>query len=89
MNLIFRLIWMLIAGRFGPRTLITGESYLTFCCLPTDLDLNFHMTNSRYYGFIDLSRVDFMIRNGAWAKLRGAGVGLRLRLKCHTVQTGH
>jgi len=75
MNLIFRLIWMLIAARFGARRDIMGDSFLTFRCLPTDLDLNIHMTNSRYHSFMDLSRVDFMIRNGAWAKLRKAGLG--------------
>jgi acyl-CoA thioesterase FadM len=75
MNLIFRLFWMLLSARFGARSDITGESWLTFRCLPTDLDLNFHMTNSRYHSFMDLSRVDFMIRNGAWAKLRRAGLG--------------
>ena len=75
MNLIFRLLWMLIAASFGARADITGESHLTFRCLPTYLDLNFHMTNSRYHSFMDLSRVDFMIRNGAWGKLRRAGLG--------------
>ena len=75
MNLIFRLFWMLLTARFGKRVDIMGESFLTFRCMPTDLDLNFHMTNSRYHSFMDLGRVDFMIRNGAWANLRGGGLG--------------
>ena len=74
MNLIFRLIWMLIAARLGSRRDIMGENHMTFRCLPTDLDMNLHMTNSRYHSFMDLSRIDFMIRNGAWARLRAVGL---------------
>jgi acyl-CoA thioesterase FadM len=72
MNLVLRLIWMLIAARFGSRRDVMGVSHLTFRCMPTDLDINMHMTNSRYHSFMDLSRIDFMIRNGAWKRLRDA-----------------
>ncbi len=74
MNLIFRLIWMIITARLGSRRDIMGESHMTFWCLPTDLDMNMHMTNSRYHSFMDLSRIDFMIRNGAWGRVRAAGL---------------
>lgn len=74
MNLIWRMIWMFIAARFGARVDIMGEGALTFRCLPTDLDFNMHMTNSRYASFGDLSRVSFMIRNGAWKRLRAQGL---------------
>jgi acyl-CoA thioesterase FadM len=74
MNLIWRMIWMFIAARFGARCDIMGEGALTFRCLPTDLDFNMHMTNSRYASFGDLSRVNFMIRNGAWKRLRAEGM---------------
>jgi len=73
MNLIFRLIWMWITATFGSPRDIMGESTLRFRCLPTDLDVNMHMTNSRYHSFMDLNRIDFMIRNGGWKKLRAAG----------------
>lgn len=46
------------------------ESHLSFRVLPTDLDVNMHLTNSRYFSFMDLSRVDHMIRNGAWKEIR-------------------
>ncbi|MEQ8509671.1 MAG: acyl-CoA thioesterase [Rhodospirillaceae bacterium] len=46
------------------------ESHLSFRVLPTDLDVNMHLTNSRYFSFMDLSRVDHMIRNGAWKHIR-------------------
>lgn len=29
-----------------------------------------HLTNSRYFSFMDLSRVDHMMRNGAWKEIR-------------------
>ena len=33
-----------------------------------------HMTNSRYHSFTDLVRVDLVIRSGAWARIRKAGL---------------
>ena len=74
MNLLFRLFWMLIASRFGARLGALDEGVLTFRCWPTDLDMNMHMTNSRYASFMDLARVSFMIRNGGWQRIRGAGL---------------
>ena len=73
MNLIWRCIWMWITAHLGARTDVTGEGKLAFRCLPTDLDIFMHMTNSRYASFGDLSRVSFMIRNGALSRLRRAG----------------
>ena len=74
MNLIWRMIWMWITATFGARADIMREGRLIFRCLPTDLDFNMHMTNSRYASFGDLSRVNFMIRNGAWKRFREAGL---------------
>lgn len=74
MNLIFRLFWMLVAARFGARRGLLDETRLSFRCWPTDLDFNMHMTNSRYASFMDLSRVEMMIRNGAWTRIRAAGL---------------
>ena len=74
MNLIFRLIWMLISARFGSRRALMDEGRLAYRCWPTDLDMNIHMTNSRYHSFMDLSRVELMVRNGAWARIRKAGL---------------
>lgn len=73
MNLVWRLVWMWITAHLGARTNIMGEGKLTFRCLPTDLDIFMHMTNSRYASFGDLSRVSFMIRNGSYGRLRRAG----------------
>lgn len=74
MNLIFRLIWMLISARFGRRLRVMDENRLSYRCWLTDIDMNMHMTNSRYASFMDLARVDFMIRNGGWGRIRAAGL---------------
>jgi acyl-CoA thioesterase FadM len=38
--------------------------------LPTDLDILGHMNNGVYLSIMDLGRMDLMIREGFWAKLR-------------------
>lgn len=68
MNLIFRLIRVMIAALYdqwrGRRLTLLGESALRFRVWPTDLDLNLHMTNARYFSVMDLGRTDLMIRVG-------------------------
>lgn len=70
MNLLFRMVWMFLTARFRSSCDILDESHLSFRVLPTDLDINMHLTNSRYFSFMDLSRVDHMIRIGAWTAIR-------------------
>lgn len=87
MNLWFRLLNLLLATPFRPRLSVpAGVSRLRFRCWPSDLDLNGHMTNSRYWTIFDLGRTDLMIRMGLlgevmkhkWAPIVGAG-GIRFR----------
>ena len=70
MNLLFRLIWMFLTASRRSGCVVLEETRLSFRVLPTDLDVNLHLTNSRYFSFMDLSRVDHMIRNGAWKHIR-------------------
>lgn len=70
MNLLFRLFWMMVTANRRSRCAMTEETRLRFRVMPTDLDVNMHLTNSRYFSFMDLSRVDHMIRNGAWKHIR-------------------
>jgi acyl-CoA thioesterase FadM len=78
MNLIFRLAWTLLIARlglrFGPPVGFFDEARYEFRCLPTDIDFNLHLTNSRYSSFMDIVRVAMMVRNGAWGRLRAAGL---------------
>lgn len=65
MNLIFRMIYVLIAGMFRER--LTPGNYvseLSLHVLPNDLDINMHMNNGRYLTICDLNRVDLFARSG-------------------------
>ncbi len=64
MNLIFRLLRVFISALFKPRMGIYDSAALSFRVLPTDLDLNLHMTNARYLSMMDLGRTDLLIRGG-------------------------
>ena len=73
MNLWFRLIKILLAGTFAPRLKWDEPTQVHFRCWPTDLDINLHMTNSRYLALMDLARVNMMLRIGLWAWIRREG----------------
>lgn len=64
MNLIFRLLLLLITSRFRPRHDLMDPVPLKLRVLPTDLDINFHLTNSRYLALMDLGRIELMLRTG-------------------------
>jgi acyl-CoA thioesterase FadM len=70
MNLIFRLIWVFFRALFKPRIGLLDSSELTFHVLPTDLDVNLHMTNARYLSIMDLGRTDLLIRAGQLGVVR-------------------
>lgn len=64
MNLLFRLIKVLL-GACGSRRLgLFDESRLRLRVWPTDLDINLHLTNSRYLSMMDLGRIDWLARSG-------------------------
>lgn len=65
---------MFMTARLGAARDPMGENRMTFRCLPTDLDVNMHMTNSRYHSFTDLVRIDLVIRSGAWKRIRAEGL---------------
>ncbi|MDG2319333.1 MAG: hypothetical protein P8L79_03640 [Rhodospirillaceae bacterium] len=65
MNILFRLVWMFLTVGRRSRCNVLDVSCVSFRVLPTDLDVNFHLTNARYFSFMDLSRVDHLIRTGA------------------------
>jgi len=65
MNLIFRMLYLLIASIFKPKlTIEYPRNSLSLRVLPNDLDINRHMNNGRYLTICDLSRVDMFIRTG-------------------------
>ncbi len=65
MNLWIRvcIIWLLTI--FRKKTSVSEESKTRFMVLPHDIDLNIHLNNGRFLAFMDLGRLDFVIRTGA------------------------
>lgn len=65
MNLYFRVLLVLIASFFKPKTRDMLQVFkLRLHVLPNDLDTNFHMNNGRYPTIMDLGRFDMILRNG-------------------------
>lgn len=62
---------VLAAGWRAPRSL---TSRLDLAVWPTDVDLNVHLTNSRYPVMMDLGRLDLLLRSGVLWSLREARV---------------
>lgn len=48
-------------------------SMIRFRVWPNDLDLNGHLTNSRYFALMDAARYDMVIRSGTWAVWKRKG----------------
>ena len=69
MNLICRFFWMMLATWWRPAVGLFDRVPLRFRVLPYDLDLNWHMTNSRYLSIMDIGRTDLMIRSGLGRKV--------------------
>ena len=49
-----------------PRVDLREASTISFRVWPNDLDLNGHLTNSRYFALMDAARYDMVIRSGTW-----------------------
>jgi len=64
MNLWFRLLCQLLLAPWRPRLPALESSSQKRRCWPSDLDLNLHMTNSRYLALMDLGRLDLIMRAG-------------------------
>jgi acyl transferase domain-containing protein/NADPH:quinone reductase-like Zn-dependent oxidoreductase/acyl-CoA thioesterase FadM/acyl carrier protein len=64
-----RLVATAVRARRRGRIALGDESVTTWRVSPADLDLFGHMTNHRYLLFMDLARVDFLVRAGALGEL--------------------
>jgi acyl-CoA thioesterase FadM len=64
-------VFLRLGGR-GPVDLREGST-IRFRVWPNDLDLNLHMTNSRYFALMDAARYDMVIRSGTWKAWRKNG----------------
>jgi acyl-CoA thioesterase FadM len=70
MNLWFRLIRIFLSGIFAPHVAWDTPTQVYFRVWPTDLDINLHMTNSRYLALMDLGRTNLLLQSGLWKFIR-------------------
>ncbi len=73
MNLYFRFIWFLLVHKFRPKAEPLEKYDVPFRVWPSDLDFLMHMTNSKYFALMDLSRVNFMVASGMWKQITARG----------------
>jgi acyl-CoA thioesterase FadM len=66
MNLWFRLLAMIARRPWRRPVDPFATTVVRMRVWPTDLDLNRHVTNGRYFTMADLGRMDFVLRTGAW-----------------------
>src|SRR5262245_53531980 len=66
MNLIWRFLLVILFSKPQPNTGLFDEGFIPFYVLPTDIDVLLHMNNGRYFSFMDLARIEFMIRFNAF-----------------------
>jgi acyl-CoA thioesterase FadM len=60
-------LWLALATGLGkPRIGLFDEAVLAFRVWPNDLDVNLHLTNSRYLRAMDLGRWDYGMRARLW-----------------------
>ncbi|MHC8366421.1 thioesterase family protein [Pseudomonas sp. ZT5P21] len=66
MNLWFRLFLMLFRRPWRKPVDPLATTVIRLRVWPTDLDLNRHVTNGRYFTLADLGRMDYVLRSGAF-----------------------
>lgn len=80
MTLYLRLLIILFKVWFGPKKHPLEESIVRFRVLPTDCDLNFHLTTSRYPAFMEAATIHLMGQMGILGKL--------LKRRCFSINNG-
>ena len=70
LNLWGRLVYTLIAKRFRKKIEFMDTCITPFRVLPSDLDLNFHMNNARYFAWMDIGRLDLLNRSGMFSVMK-------------------
>lgn len=73
MNLLLRLLWLKLAGRFRPRAGVLDPIRTPFRVLPTDLDVLRHVNNGVYLSLLDVARMDLLERTGLGDPLKERG----------------
>ena len=71
MNLYLRLFYLLLwkVPHHKSTQNLLATSHFNFTVLPLDVDINLHLTNSRYLALMDLARIWLMSEAGVFKKL--------------------
>ena len=64
MSLYFRFFWLIFLAKRRRSLTPIDISLIELRVLPNDLDLNMHVNNGRYGTFMDLGRMDLIVRTG-------------------------
>lgn len=70
----FRMARIVLRARRGPRLHIHDLGVTRERVWLSDIDELRHMNNSVYLSLMDHSRLDLLLRSGAWKLIRGAGI---------------
>lgn len=74
-HLLLRTLWTLaVRSRRASRLDIADVGSLRLRVLLTDIDIIGHLNNGMYFSFMDLGRMDLLVRAGAWARLQRLGI---------------
>lgn len=71
-----RFLNLIRRGLGWKKLALTDVSVVTFRVWPQDIDINLHLTNSRYLAFMDLGRTDLLLRSGLWRLMRRGRKGI-------------
>jgi acyl-CoA thioesterase FadM len=69
----FRLATALVGSSLRPRIGPFDVAALRMRVWPNDLDLNMHASSGRYVSFMDIGRVDLLVRTGVFRKVVARG----------------
>jgi acyl-CoA thioesterase FadM len=86
MVLMWRFLGTILFSRYSSPLNLSDQSTIQFRVLPTDIDILGHMNNGRYLSFLDLARVNYLIRAKlfftlAQKKIYGVVAGEMIRFK--------
>lgn len=73
MLLIVRFLLTMFHARFRSRIGALDESVVRFTALPNDCDLNFHLNAGRFVSFMDVARIELIVRLRLMGKLLKRG----------------
>lgn len=69
MNLYFRMLRIFWFSWLAKKAPVFAKTVITLRAWPLDCDINLHLTNSRYFAFMDLGRTDYVCRQKMLRKL--------------------